>query len=63
MSAWPFKHRHAQAVDVAESKQRLAEAVGRRARTRRVSLGVSRAIGQNHFVATFKEVFEEGSGK
>ena len=63
MSVWPFKHRHIAAVDVDESKQRLAEAMGRRARTRRVSVGVSRAIGQNHFVATFKEVFEEGSGK
>ena len=44
MSLWPFKHQHAQAVDIEESKQRLAEAMSRRARTRRVSVGVTRAI-------------------
>lgn len=57
---WPFKHRHTERVDVEESKARLAEALGRRPRTRRVSVGLSRAINQNGFVSTFKEVFEEG---
>ena len=60
MSAWPFKRRHSEHVDVDQSKRMLAEAMSRRARTRRVSVGVTRAIGQNHFVATFKEVFQEG---
>lgn len=58
---WPFKRRHTEQVDVDESKRALAEAVGRRARTRRVSVGMSRAIDQNGFVSTFKDVFKEGA--
>lgn len=57
---WLFKRRHAAQVDVPQSEQALADAIGRRPRTRRVSVGLDRAIDQNGFVSTFKEVFKEG---
>ena len=55
---WPFKDRHVSHVDVEQSKRALAEALSRRARTRRVSIAVGNAIAQNHFTADVETIFE-----
>ncbi|MGZ4521936.1 MAG: hypothetical protein ACXVXO_00750 [Mycobacteriaceae bacterium] len=53
-----FKRHHEQHVDVDESKAALAEALSRRARTRRVSIAVGNAIAQNHFTADIETIME-----
>lgn len=55
---WPFKARHAEQVDVEESKRLLAEAISRRARTRRVAVGLERAMIQNHYTADIETIME-----
>lgn len=55
---WPFHRKPTDEVEVEESKRVLAEALARRARTRRVARGIERAIIQNHFTADIETVME-----
>lgn len=55
---WPFKRAHTSQVDLEESKRALAEALSRRARTRRVAVGLERAMIQNHYTADIETIFE-----
>lgn len=41
-----------------KSRRALAEALSRRARTRRVSIAIDRAIAQNHFTADLETIME-----
>lgn len=56
---WPFnRHRRAAEVALEESRQALAEALARRAHTRRVANAVGHAIAQNHFTADIETIME-----
>lgn len=55
---WRFKSKHTRRVDVDESEQVLKEAMSRRARTRRVAVGLERAIIQNHYTADIETIME-----
>ena len=55
---WPFKRRHEEHVDVEQSARAVAEAFSRRARTRRVSVALDRAMTQNHYTADIETIFE-----
>jgi hypothetical protein len=45
-------------IDVQQSERALAEALDRRARTRRVAVGIERAILQNHYTADIETIME-----
>lgn len=55
---WLTKKARLRHVDVADSEKALAEALSRRARTRRVSIGIDRAIAQNHFTSDLETIME-----
>lgn len=55
---WPFKNKHTSQVDIEESKRMLDQAVSRQPRTRRVAIGVERAISQNNFTADIETIMK-----
>lgn len=55
---WPFKRHRVPDIDTEESRRALADALSRRARTRRVAIAVDRAIAQNHFTADIETIME-----